>query len=241
MPHYPLRPDCGVPSPQDAGLSHVGFPSPVFGPPVMVTAWSAKTRMALANTLAPGNIEAAGALQLIELLCLKGCVVTMDALRCRRDTAQAIVDARGRLCAGREKQPAGIASKCESRHRASRAQAGQEGHDPRRRSWPQGSPHRHRGSGKGSGRTARLPGPRCGRPGQEQAGPRQDCRALLPAHPALQARRASQHRAPALERRWPRLTRTEGVRIAQRRASDPLRRGLPRHLPRRRGGKLDMR
>ena len=33
-------------------------------PPVMVTAWSAKTRMALANTLAPGNNEAAGALEL---------------------------------------------------------------------------------------------------------------------------------------------------------------------------------
>jgi len=51
--------------------------------------------MALANTLAPGNNEAAGALELIELLCLKGCVVTMDALHCRRDTAQAIVERGG--------------------------------------------------------------------------------------------------------------------------------------------------
>lgn len=64
-------------------------------PPVMVTAWSASTRMALANTLAPGNNEAAGALELIKLLCLKGCVVTMDALHCRRDTAQAIVEREG--------------------------------------------------------------------------------------------------------------------------------------------------
>jgi predicted transposase YbfD/YdcC len=63
-------------------------------PPVMVTAWAAKTRLALANVLAPGNNEAAGALQLIEMLQLKGCVVTMDALHCRRDTAQAII-ARG--------------------------------------------------------------------------------------------------------------------------------------------------
>lgn len=63
-------------------------------PPVMVTAWSAKTRMALANTLAPGNNEVAGALELIELLQLKGCVVTADALHCRRDTAEAII-ARG--------------------------------------------------------------------------------------------------------------------------------------------------
>lgn len=64
-------------------------------PPVMVTAWSAKTRMALANTLAPGNNEAAGALELIKLLYLKGCVVTMDALHCRRDTAEAIVGREG--------------------------------------------------------------------------------------------------------------------------------------------------
>jgi predicted transposase YbfD/YdcC len=60
-------------------------------PPVMVTAWSAQTRMALANTLAPGNNEAAAALQLIELLQLKGCVVTGDALHCHRAMAKAVV------------------------------------------------------------------------------------------------------------------------------------------------------
>lgn len=71
----------------ESGKSHM--------PPVMVTAWSAKTRLALANVLAPGNNEAAGALELIELLQLKGCVVTADALHCRRDTAQAIVERGG--------------------------------------------------------------------------------------------------------------------------------------------------
>ena len=40
----------------------------------MVTAWAAKTRLALANILSPGNNEAAGALELIEMLQLKGCV-----------------------------------------------------------------------------------------------------------------------------------------------------------------------
>jgi predicted transposase YbfD/YdcC len=64
-------------------------------PPVMVTAWSAMTRMALANVRAPGNNEAAGALQLIELLQLKGCVVTADALHCHREMAKAIVDRGG--------------------------------------------------------------------------------------------------------------------------------------------------
>ena len=64
-------------------------------PPVMVTAWSAMTRMALANVLAPGNNEAAGALQLIQLLQLKGCVVTADALHCHREMAKAIVERGG--------------------------------------------------------------------------------------------------------------------------------------------------
>ena len=60
-------------------------------PPVMVTAWAAQTRMALANVLAPDNNEAAGAMQLIELLQLKGCVVTADALHCHRSIAKEIV------------------------------------------------------------------------------------------------------------------------------------------------------
>lgn len=75
-------------------------------PPVMVTAWAAKTRLALANVLSPGNNETAGALQLIEILQLKGCVVTMDALHCRRDTARAIIDRGGDyVLAVKENQP----------------------------------------------------------------------------------------------------------------------------------------
>lgn len=64
-------------------------------PPVMVTAWSAMTRMALVNVRAPGNNEAAGALQLVELLQLKDCVVTADALHCHRGMAKAIVGRGG--------------------------------------------------------------------------------------------------------------------------------------------------
>src|SRR5437870_3694184 len=64
-------------------------------PPVMVTAWAAQTRMALANVLAPNNNEAAGAMQLIELLQLRGCVVTADALHCHRGMAKAIVELGG--------------------------------------------------------------------------------------------------------------------------------------------------
>jgi predicted transposase YbfD/YdcC len=71
----------------DSGKSHM--------PPIMVTAWSAQTRMALANAIAVGSNEAAAALQLIDLLTLKGCVVTADALHCHRAMAQAIIERKG--------------------------------------------------------------------------------------------------------------------------------------------------
>lgn len=64
-------------------------------PALMVTAWGAKARMALANVLAQDGGEAAAALSLIELLALKDCVVTADALHCRRDTAEAIIAGKG--------------------------------------------------------------------------------------------------------------------------------------------------
>ena len=79
-------------------------------PPVMVTAWAAQTRMALANVLAPNNNEAAGALQLLELLQLKGCVVTADALHCHRGMAKAIVEREwDYVLAVKDNQPALLA------------------------------------------------------------------------------------------------------------------------------------
>lgn len=64
-------------------------------PRVMVSAWAAQTRMTLASTPAPGNNEARGAMELIALLQLKGCVVTADALHCHRAMAKAIVERGG--------------------------------------------------------------------------------------------------------------------------------------------------
>lgn len=64
-------------------------------PRVMVSAWGAQTRMTLASTLAPNNNEAAGAMVLIALLQLKGCVVTADALHCHRAMAKAIIGRGG--------------------------------------------------------------------------------------------------------------------------------------------------
>lgn len=64
-------------------------------PRVMVSAWGAQTRMTLASALAPNNNEAAGAMELIALLQLKGCVVTADALHCHRAMAEAIIGRGG--------------------------------------------------------------------------------------------------------------------------------------------------
>jgi predicted transposase YbfD/YdcC len=79
-------------------------------PPIMVSAWGAQTRMALGNMLAPGNNEALAALQLVELLQLKGCVVTADALHCHRAMAKAIVERSGDyVLAVKDNQPALLA------------------------------------------------------------------------------------------------------------------------------------
>lgn len=61
----------------------------------LVNVWAAEQRLALAQRLAPGRNEVAGALAAVKLLSLKGCIVTVDALHCHRAMAQAILDARG--------------------------------------------------------------------------------------------------------------------------------------------------
>ena len=66
----------------EAGRSHM--------PKLMVSLWGAQTRMALANMLAADNDEAGTALKLLELVALKGCVVTADALHCHRRMAEVI-------------------------------------------------------------------------------------------------------------------------------------------------------
>src|ERR1700682_5280176 len=104
-------------------------------PPVMVTAWAAQTRMALANVLAPNNNEAAGALQLLELLQLKGCVVTADALHCHRGMAKAITERGGDyVLAVKNNQPALLrdakaAISAAERKKAKQATTKESGHD----------------------------------------------------------------------------------------------------------------
>jgi predicted transposase YbfD/YdcC len=54
--------------------------------------WAAEARMCLAQRKAPGRNEAAGALEVLGLLDLEGCIVTADALHCHRDFATTVLD-----------------------------------------------------------------------------------------------------------------------------------------------------
>jgi predicted transposase YbfD/YdcC len=58
----------------------------------LVNVWAAEARLVIGQRLAPGRNEALGAQQALALLRLDGCIVTADALHCRADTAQVILD-----------------------------------------------------------------------------------------------------------------------------------------------------
>ena len=58
----------------------------------MVNVFAAETRMVLAARRAPGRNEALGAVEVLDLLCLKGCTVTADALHCNRGFAAKVLE-----------------------------------------------------------------------------------------------------------------------------------------------------
>lgn len=58
----------------------------------LVNVWAAEARLVIGQRLAPGRNEVLGAQQALALLSLEGCIVTADALHCRADTAQLILD-----------------------------------------------------------------------------------------------------------------------------------------------------
>jgi predicted transposase YbfD/YdcC len=64
-------------------------------PMQLVNIWAADTRLAIGQCVAPKRNEALGAQQALALLSLHGCIVTADALHCRADTAQIILEAGG--------------------------------------------------------------------------------------------------------------------------------------------------
>jgi predicted transposase YbfD/YdcC len=61
----------------------------------LVNVWAAEARLVVAQRTAPRRNEVAGVLDVLQLLSLDGCIVTADALHCRGDIAQAILDRGG--------------------------------------------------------------------------------------------------------------------------------------------------
>jgi predicted transposase YbfD/YdcC len=61
----------------------------------LVNVFAVDARMALAQQKAHGRNETAGALEVLELLCLEGCTVTADALHCHRAFAAAVLERGG--------------------------------------------------------------------------------------------------------------------------------------------------
>jgi len=61
----------------------------------MVNVWAVEARMSLAQQKAAGRNETAGALEVLELLSLEGCIITADALHCHRAMAKTVLDRGG--------------------------------------------------------------------------------------------------------------------------------------------------
>jgi predicted transposase YbfD/YdcC len=61
----------------------------------LVNVFAVEARMALAQRKAPGRNETIGAVQVLDLLGLDGCVVTADALHCHRVFAAAVLERGG--------------------------------------------------------------------------------------------------------------------------------------------------
>lgn len=61
----------------------------------MVNVFATEARMALASRKAPGRNEAQGALEVLRMLSLDGCIVTADALHCHRAFAATVLERGG--------------------------------------------------------------------------------------------------------------------------------------------------
>ena len=61
----------------------------------LVNVFAVEARMALAQQKAAGRNETAAALEVLQLLCLEGCIVTADALHCHRAFAAAVRERGG--------------------------------------------------------------------------------------------------------------------------------------------------
>jgi predicted transposase YbfD/YdcC len=58
----------------------------------MVNVWAVEARLALASHKAPGRNEVIGALEVLQMLSLEGCIVTADAMHCNRLFAKQVLE-----------------------------------------------------------------------------------------------------------------------------------------------------
>lgn len=58
----------------------------------MVNVWAVEARLALASHKAPGRNEVIGAVEVLRMLSLEGCVVTADAMHCNRRFAKQVLE-----------------------------------------------------------------------------------------------------------------------------------------------------
>jgi predicted transposase YbfD/YdcC len=61
----------------------------------LVNVWAVEARLSLAQQKAPDRNETAGALEVLSLLSLQGCIVTADALHCHRAMATKVLEQGG--------------------------------------------------------------------------------------------------------------------------------------------------
>jgi predicted transposase YbfD/YdcC len=74
----------------------------------MVNVWAAGARVVLAQCKAPGRNEALGALQVLDLLSLNGCIVTADALHCHRAFARKVLTRGGNYMLALKENQSGL-------------------------------------------------------------------------------------------------------------------------------------
>ncbi|NDA64201.1 MAG: ISAs1 family transposase [Chitinophagia bacterium] len=83
-------------------------------PPMLVTAWGSELRMILNSREVIDGNESAAAIELLQLIDVKGSIVTADALHCTRPMAEAIISRGGDYVLALKKNQIGLLSEAEN-------------------------------------------------------------------------------------------------------------------------------
>jgi predicted transposase YbfD/YdcC len=104
----------------------------------MVNVWATGARVVLAQCKAPGRNEALGAVEVLDLLCLNGCIVTADALHCHRAFAAKVLSRGGNYVLALKKNQSALFADAERLFRRTRKRSVAEQLEPSthdRREW----------------------------------------------------------------------------------------------------------